>query len=155
LECVQRFERGPALLRAAYDALPRESRTWRPGPERWSALEVLAHCADAELHAAIRIRALLAEERPLIAGFDEKRWAATLDYQSVDPEQAFATITAANRLTTALLKRLPDAAFEVYGTHTQRGEYSAKDWFRMYAEHLEVHARQLERILADWQRVRA
>ncbi|MEY2785887.1 MAG: hypothetical protein RL277_2099, partial [Planctomycetota bacterium] len=42
--------------------------------------------------------------------------------------------------------------FAVRGTHTQRGEYSADDWFRLYAEHLEVHARQIERNLAQWHR---
>ncbi|MFM7282905.1 MAG: DinB family protein [Planctomycetia bacterium] len=151
-ECLQRYERGPALLRAAFETLPREALMWRPEPGRWSALEVLAHCADAELHAAIRIRALLAEERPLLAGYDENRWAAALDYHGVDPEQAFAAIHAANGLTAALLKRLPAGAFAVRGTHTQRGEYSADDWFRLYAEHLEVHARQIERNLEQWRR---
>lgn len=154
-EYLQRFERGPSLVRAAWNALPVEARLWRPAPGRWSALEVLSHCADAELHAAIRIRALLAEERPLIAGYDENRWAVTLDYHAVDPDQALAAIEAANRLTVALLKRLPDAAFAVRGTHTQRGEYSAEDWFRLYAEHLDVHARQIERNQAQWQRGRA
>jgi hypothetical protein len=33
------------------------------------------------------------------------------------------------------------------------GPYADADWFRIYAEHLEVHARQIERNLAAWQAV--
>lgn len=154
-ELLARYERGPALLRAAWDALPAEARTWRPGPARWSALEVLAHCADAEMHAAIRIRALLAEEQALVAGYDENRWAQVLDYQRVDPAQAFALIEAANRITAALLARLPQECFGRAGTHTQRGPYTDADWFRIYAEHLEIHAQQIGRNHEQWRAARA
>jgi hypothetical protein len=53
-------------------------------------------------------------------------------------------------LTLDLLRRLPDSAFGRQGTHTQSGPYSDADWFRIYAEHLEVHTRQIERIYAAW-----
>lgn len=155
MELLARYERGPALLGAAWQALPPEARTWRPAPGHWSALEVLGHCADAEMHAAIRIRALLAEEQPLIAGYDENRWAQVLDYHGVDPVQAFAVIEAANRLTAALLARLADPHFGRAGTHTQSGPYADADWFRIYAEHLEIHARQIARNHEQWQSARA
>ena len=36
------------------------------------------------------------------------------------------------------------------GTHTESGRYAAEDWLKIYAEHLEIHTRQLERNLAAW-----
>ena len=41
--------------------------------------------------------------------------------------------------------------FGKVGEHTESGVYSDADWFRIYAEHLEIHARQIERNLAAWQ----
>lgn len=36
------------------------------------------------------------------------------------------------------------------GQHSESGRYGAEDWLKTYAEHLEGHARQIERNLAAW-----
>lgn len=50
----------------------------------------------------------------------------------------------------ALLRRLPDDAWAKVGHHTESGRYTAEDWLKIYADHLEVHARQIETNLAAW-----
>ncbi len=52
--------------------------------------------------------------------------------------------------TAHLLRRLPGEAWARAGRHTASGRYTAEDWLRIYAEHLEVHARQIEASLAAW-----
>ena len=148
--CLKRYEVGPALLRAAWTSVPDVARQWRPAPGAWSAHEVVVHCADSEAHAHSRIRVLLAEPQPLIVGYDENQWARTFDYHAHEPELALRTIEAVRANTCACLRRLPDTAFGRMGQHTDSGSYTDADWFRTYAEHLEVHARQIERNLAAW-----
>jgi len=46
---------------------------------------------------------------------------------------------------------MPESAYGRVGEHTESGLYTDADWFRIYAEHLEIHARQIERNLAAWQ----
>lgn len=148
---IDRYERGPSLLRAAWEAVPAAARLWRPAPERWSAHEVVCHCADSEANAMLRIRYLLAEEAPpTILGYDEHRWSVVLDYASRPVEPAFAVVHAVRANTVPLLHSLGDGAWERHGTHTERGRYTAEDWLETYAEHLEIHARQIERNLAAW-----
>ncbi len=147
---LQRFEAGAALLRAAWNSVPREARQWRPAADKWSAHEVVVHCADSEAYGHTRIRMMLAEPRPLIVAYDENVWARTFDYHAHDPELALHTIEAVRANTLACLRRLPDSAFGKVGTHSASGTYTDADWFRIYAEHLEVHARQIERNLAAW-----
>jgi hypothetical protein len=53
--------------------------------------------------------------------------------------------------TTPLLRALPEAAWGKEGRHSDSGRYSAQDWLRIYSDHLEKHARQIERNLAAWQ----
>jgi len=147
---LDRFEAGPALLRAAWAEVPAEARQWRPAPGKWSAHEVVVHCADSEAYGHTRIRLVLAEAEPLIVGYDENTWARTFDYHAHDVELAFRTIEAVRANTAACLRRLPEAAFGRTGRHTHSGAYTDADWFRIYAEHLEVHAAQIRRTLAAW-----
>ena len=148
---LDRFEAGPALLRQAWNEVPPEARRWRPGDGKWSAHEVVVHCADSEAYGHTRIRLLLAEPAPSIVGYDENRWARTFDYHAHDAELAFLAIEAVRANTAALLRRLPDSAFSRVGRHSESGVYTDADWFRIYAEHLEVHSAQIRRNVAAWQ----
>ncbi len=67
---IERYARGPALLAAALAKVPRDAVQWKPRPDRWSAHEIIVHCADSETNAHMRLRYLLAEPDPLIVGYD-------------------------------------------------------------------------------------
>jgi DinB family protein len=149
-DLIRRYEEGPRILRDAFAKIPREAWKWRPGEGKWSAQEVVAHCADSELNAAARIRFLVAEDNPTILGYDQAHWARVFDYHRVRVELALATVDVMRAHTVNLLKQLPESAWSKTGTHTERGRYSAEDWLETYAEHLEKHARQIERNLEAW-----
>ncbi|HXH83186.1 MAG TPA: DinB family protein [Candidatus Tectomicrobia bacterium] len=152
---IAQYAAGPARLRAALAAVPAEAMQWRPGPGEWSAHEVACHCADSEAMSYGRIRRLLTEDGAVIQGYDQDAWAAALDYHALPVESALAVVDAVRAHTVALLRRLPDAAWERVGRHTESGRYGAEDWLRIYAEHLEGHARQVEDTVARWRAARA
>lgn len=147
---IERYAAGPAKLRAAFEAVPEEARRWRPSEDAFSAHEVVVHCADSETKAHGRIRQIAAEESPTIQGYDEVRWARALDYHAHPAELALATVEAVRANTVPLLERLPAAVWERAGRHTQSGRYTAADWLRNYASHLEEHAAQVEVVHAAW-----
>jgi hypothetical protein len=148
---IRRYAAGPGLLRQAWDRVPEEARTWRPGPGRWSAHEVVCHCADSETNAYLRIRCLAAEPEPLILGYDQDRWAVVFDYHAQSPDLALRTVEAVRASTAALLVTLADEVWTRQGRHTQSGAYSAEGWLTIYAEHLEKHAGQIDRTRAAWE----
>jgi len=147
---IQRYADGPARLKGALVQVPEEARTWRPAPGEWSAHEIACHCADSETNAAARIRYLLSETEPVILGYDENAWAVTFDYHGHPIEPALAVVEAVRANTVALLRRVPDTAWTREGRHTESGRYTAEDWLRIYAAHLEDHSRQIENTLAAW-----
>ena len=147
---LDRYGAGPALLRSAWEELPAEARTWRPAEGKWSAQEVVIHCADSETFGSIRIRLLLAEAEPLIVGYDENEWAKRFDYHASDPLEALDLVARVRRRTVQMLRALPGEAWGRVGRHTHSGVYSTDDWLRIYAEHLEVHAAQIRRNLDLW-----
>lgn len=148
--CIERYANGPAQLEAAFARIPVEARQWRPAPGKWSAHEIIVHCADSEANAHMRIRFLVSEKGPLIVGYDQDRWASDQDYHAHPLDLAFATIRAVRANTVPLLRRLTEAQWAKVGRHTESGAYGAEDWLRTYAEHLEVHTRQLERNIKAW-----
>ena len=89
---------------------------------------------------------------PLLVGYDQEAWAVRFDYHAHALEPALAVVEAVRANTVALLRRLPEAVWERDGRHTESGRYTAEDWLRTYATHLEDHARQIERNLAAWRR---
>jgi hypothetical protein len=147
---IRRYAEGPGRLRAALAAVPEEARKWRPGPGRWSVHEIVVHCADSETNGASRIRYVLAEKDPLIVGYDQDAWARHFDYHAHPLDAALATVEATRTNTAALLRRLPPEAWARGGRHSESGAYTAEDWLRIYSEHLEKHASQIERNLAAW-----
>ncbi|MCI0546389.1 MAG: DinB family protein [Candidatus Rokubacteria bacterium] len=147
---IEQYAAGPARLKAAFAAVPPEARQWRPAPGDWSAHEVAVHCADSETNAAARIRYLVAEKEGLILGYDQEEWARRLDYHAQPVEPALAAVEGVRGHTAALIRRLPEEAWSRVGRHTESGRYTAEDWLRIYAEHLEIHARQIEQNLAAW-----
>ncbi len=149
-ELIERYARGPARLREAFEKVPAEARQWRPQPGKWSAHEVVVHCADSETNASLRIRYLAAEKEPLIVGYDQEQWARTFEYHQHPADVALATVEAVRGNTVPLLRRLPEAAWTREGRHTESGRYTGEDWLKIYAAHVENHARQIERNLEAW-----
>lgn len=130
--------------------MPAAALAWRPKPGSWSVHEVVCHCADSEMNAALRIRYVLAEKTPVIQGYDQDAWAVALEYHALPLETALAAVQAARAHTVPLLRRLSETDWARSGTHTESGRYGAEDWLRIYAGHLETHAQQIERNLAAW-----
>ncbi|HEU4438274.1 MAG TPA: DinB family protein [Methylomirabilota bacterium] len=149
---IQQYADGPARLEAAIAAVPPEARQWRPAPGEWSAHEVVWHCADSETNGAARIRYLMCEPDPLVLSYDESVWAVALDYHGQPLPPALATVRAVRASTALVIRALPEDAWRREGRHTASGRYTAEDWLRIYAEHLEIHARQIEANLAAWQK---
>jgi len=147
---IEQYESAPErLLEALASVLP-EAMKWRPQPGEFSVHEIICHCADAETNDCSRIRYLMAEREPLIVAYDEDAWANRLDYHNHPLDLALATIEAVRANTTALLRRVPEEAWERAGTHTGSGRHTAEDWLITCSEHLEEHIEQIEGNLRAW-----
>ena len=120
----------------------------RPAPGKWSAREIVHHLADSEMASAIRLRRLIAEDLPVIQGYDQDEYARRLYYQR--PIQASLDAFRAARETTAqLLERMTEAEWAREGTHSESGRYTVERWLEIYANHAHNHADQIRRARAS------
>jgi len=65
------LEKTPVLLETMLRDLPPSLLQWKPGPERWSISEVLAHLADIEKIYSERVRRFLAEDSPALQKYEQ------------------------------------------------------------------------------------
>jgi hypothetical protein len=133
-----------ARLKALLDATPRERWMTRPEPQRWSAGEVLAHLADAEIVAGWRIRSILATDGAPLQPFDQDEWAAAFEYGAVDPAESLALFSAARASLLSLLTRVEPARREHHGLHAERGKETVAHLIQLYAGHDLNHLAQVE-----------
>jgi hypothetical protein len=116
----------------------------REAPGEWSPREVVHHLADSEMTSAMRVRRLIVEDHPLIQGYDQDAFAATLFYDR-PIEASLAAFKAARDTTAEIITRLTDAQWQRTGEHSEAGHYSMLDWLKVYAAHAFEHADQIRR----------
>jgi len=145
---IARYAAGVRVVEQALEGFPTDRLTERPFPGKWSAREIIHHLGDSETHSALRIRKLLAEESPVIQGYDQDLYAVRFRYNERDHGAAFAAFRAARENTVPIIEAMSDAEWQRAGTHTQSGHYTAETWLRIYAAHAHGHADQL-RLLRD------
>ncbi len=148
---IETYADGPAKLRAAMAEAPEAMRKWRPEAGEFSVHEVGVHCADSETNSHGRIRFLVAEDDATIFGYDPDAWARKFSYHDHPLDAALLTVEAVRANTVPILRRMSDADWASAGTHTESGAYTAEDWLRTYAAHLEQHTSQVQDVVAAWE----
>src|SRR3954468_17191748 len=110
----------PRLRRAVADLSPEQLEA-RPVPGKWSTLEVICHLVDSEQAWCHRMKRVIAEEKPLLIGYDESRFTAELPYHQGDLQEELALLEGMRRQMARILHALPQAAWSRNGIHSERG----------------------------------
>ena len=139
---IAQYKDGYRVVADALAGASDEELDARPGPGKWTAREIAHHLGDSEMTSAIRLRLLLAVDRPQILGYDQEEFARRLHYDR-PIEASIDAFAAARRTTAELLDRMTDSDWVREGTHTEHGAYSVETWLEIYAAHAHAHAEQI------------
>lgn len=145
-ELLTRYEKGIASFETALDGVPDAILDLEPAPGKWTIRQIAAHLADAELVACTRFRWIAAEPGTPLKSFDQDKWAISLGYAQQPPAAALELFRALRRATAAMLRSLPDSAWQRTGNHEERGPVSLEKMVETYTEHAEHHARQIRQM---------
>lgn len=116
----------------------------------WSARTILAHFRDCEaLCEGLRVVRMLAEDRPLLADFDEVAWASTRNRTRDRKEQLLGDFALQRQATVNVLTGLRPEDWQREGTHPTRGTFSVRTWAEAIADHDAGHLTQLEAALGE------
>jgi uncharacterized damage-inducible protein DinB len=136
---IDEFLAGPVRLRRAIAGLDAEQLEARPVPGKWSTLEVVCHLVDSDQIWCHRMKRVIAEDRPLLIGYDETRFTAALPYHEADLEEELALMEGMRRQLGRILRGLPGSAWSRTGVHNERGLVTLEEMLRLEVEHVPHH----------------
>jgi len=144
-ELLLNYAKGPALLEAALERYPKDSLEFQPAPGKWSIQAIVFHLAESELHGYIRGRTIIAEPGGGVLPFDQDRWADSLDVSAQPLGEALELFRLLRELMARQLRALPEAAWEQFVVHPERGRITLERWLEIYVGHLDTHLAQMAR----------
>jgi hypothetical protein len=142
-QLIRQYAAGYDEVVQALKGFPEESLSAHPIAGKWSAREIVHHLADSESISAQRLRKLLAEEFPVIQGYDQDRFAILLRYNLRDMAPALEAFRAARATTLQLIETMTEEDWKLKGWHSEHGVYTPDLWLEIYAAHAHNHAAQI------------
>ena len=111
---IDKYKDGYRVVEQALAGAAEVELDARPAPGKWSPRQIVHHLADSEMTAAIRVRLLLTEDRPVITAYDQDEFARRLAYDR-PIDASLAAFKAARETTGEILDRLSDADWQREG----------------------------------------
>jgi hypothetical protein len=145
-QLIEQYAAGFDEVAESLKDFPQPALTAHPLPGKWSAAEIVHHLADSESTSAMRLRRLLAEDNPVIEGYDQDQYAVRLKYNEREMAPALDAFRAARATTVQLLDLMTEEDWTREGTHTESGRYGTETWLQIYAAHAHNHAAQIRRL---------
>ncbi len=134
---------GPVQLGRVVSGLSQQQLQARPVPGKWSTLEVVCHLVDSEQAWCHRMKRVIAEERPLLIGYDESRFTAALLYHEQKLEEELALLEGARRQMARILMGQPESAWARTCVHSERGLMTLEEMLQAEVAHIPHHVRHI------------
>ena len=147
---IERLETGVSKITTLFhEVTPTEVR-WRPAPEKWSLMEVIAHLYDEE-REDFRARLDLLLHQPGVLGppIDPQGWVKKRKYSEWDLIETLGRFTTERSKSITWLRGLKSPNWENSLTHETFGTIKAGDILSSWVAHDWLHIRQIAHI--QWQ----
>lgn len=152
----------PDQLEVHYAAFPAVATRWAPASwdgvpsEPLTAIEQLCHCRDIEIDGYhVRIRRMLAEERPTLASIDTDALARERAYAHDDATRALAAFRAARAHTLQMISGLSDAQLARTAVFEGYGALTLQSLVHYLCSHDQQHLAGLQWLLGKYEAQRA
>ena len=119
-----------------------------PGPDEWSAAMVVAHLADSELVAAIRLRMVLSLERPRLETLDAEMWNHRFGPLEPSVRDTLGRWRAQRDTNIRVLGCLSEEEWQLVGVHPKRGPLTVAALAEGMVAHDREHLDQIRGALA-------
>lgn len=132
---------------AAFDTLQRRwtGEQWRlrPEPGEWSLTEIFCHLRDADCDVNIpRIKTILREENPFIAGIDTDPWAEERNYRDSDGPTALRNFMNKRGKMISLLEMISESDWHRPARHAIFGPTTLMELVGFVTIHDRSHVQQ-------------
>lgn len=138
-ELIAKYAAGIDMMHGATAGLDAAQLDAYPVPGTWSIRQIVLHITDTELVDVDRMRRTIAEENPLLMGFNENCFIARLHNDRRDVALACDAYRTLRRSMTELLRLLSPDDFRRTAVHSERGKLTLADLVTHAIDHVEHH----------------
>ena len=150
-DVLTRLTATPARIAELTEGLAPAFLRTSPGPDEWSANDVLAHLRSCADRWGGSIMTMLAEDRPTIRAINPRTWIKQTDYPDLEFQPSFQAFRAQRADLLAALAALPPEGWARAATVTGAGkplERTVLSYAQWLARHERPHVKQIERIVS-------
>ena len=134
-----------SAVESELSALPDAALAWHPAAGEWCAKECVGHVVEAERRGFNgRIRTILAESEPDLAGWDQQAVARERNDCQRKLGDLLAEFGALREDSVALVRNLAPADLARGGTHEKVGHVTVENLLHEWLHHDRNHFRQLQ-----------
>jgi len=119
----------------------------RPFAGKWTPNEVIGHLVDGEWVYGYRLRLILSEDNPVIAGTNQNFWVAAQGHNEREPSELVEIFRTLRQFNLALWRSMSAANLQRTGQHNERGPESLGVMLRLLAGHDLSHLEQIRRYI--------
>ncbi|MFM9107569.1 MAG: DinB family protein [Chloroflexota bacterium] len=141
---IDLYAEGYDAVVAALAGIDDEGMEAREAPGEWSVRQIIHHLGDSEMAAAFNLRLMLAQENPLLQGYDHEAFARDL-HLGLPVDGSMAAFRGARAATLPLLRSLSDADWRRTGARADGQSHDVETWLSWYGGHGHDHAEQIRR----------
>lgn len=148
MTAIDQLASTPDILRALLNGVTDEQAYWKPAPQRFSIAELLEHLAHVEGHyfRALADR-IVAEDNPLVEGYDTDSYIAAGAYSGRDAEESLAHWEDQRGDNVEFLSDLDPGQFARTAIHPEVGQFTLENLLNEWALHDLGHIRQLAELV--------
>lgn len=147
VQLIERYRTGMTDLTDALAGITDEELDRPQEGGEWTARQVVHHLANSEAMSYTRLCRLVADDQPIIQGYDEPTFARRLHYDR-PIASSLAVVAAVRAASVDLMAVMTPQDWAKTGTHSEHATYSVDRWLAIYAEHAHEHADQIRRARA-------
>jgi HAD superfamily hydrolase (TIGR01549 family) len=138
----------PAALDSLTAHIPHSYWTYQPDPDEWSLTEILCHLRDVDQEVNLpRLKKVLRESNPFLAGMDTDPWAAERQYKFQDGKAASKDFTRYRLEILSILEQLSTEDWDRPARHAIFGPTLLLELVSIVAGHDRLHLRQISNTL--------
>lgn len=145
-QLAERYLTAVDAFTEALQAMPAERMDQRESPDSWSARDIAFHVADVDQLLGLRLRRILADENPDLAGVNTRGNVEQFRRIHADRSLAIDALAGSSGLNAALIEVLRADQLGRKGRHPHGHDVTAGDIAAFFAMHVEAHVKQLARL---------
>ncbi|MBS0000143.1 MAG: DinB family protein [Cyclobacteriaceae bacterium] len=141
---IDQLEENQKSFKALLGNVSMDLINWKPGPEKWSLLEIVCHLYDEERDDfRTRVKSVLEHPRKQFPKFDTHRWVIDHEYSKQDYYHKLLSFLAEREESVNWLRSLEVPNWQNVHVHPTLGKMSAELLLNNWLAHDYHHIRQI------------